>query len=270
MELRELVSVEALRLCEEVQQRVWGTAPEVTTASLRAAVHAGALVAGALENGKLLGFAYGFPSFVGGRVGLHSHMLAVLPEARGRGLGQALKWFQRDWCLAHGIELVTWTFDPLRAPNARLNLEHLGASVAHYYPDFYGTLGDALSGDLPSDRVVAEWVLASARVAALAAGERPEVTERPEVAGLTVVADGEPQLGDVQAGDIQIGDVQLGEAQAAARVWLELPLHIDPAHDFDRVLRWRLALRVVMVPLLSAGYRATRFVAGGYVLERPT
>jgi len=256
VELREVVSVSELRQCEQVQLLVWGEAtPEVTTASFRAAVHAGALVAGAFEGGELLGFAFGFPSFVDARVGLHAHLLAVLPQARGRGVGRALKWFQRDWCLARGITRVTWTFDPLQAKNAKLNLEHLGARARHYLPDFYGPLGGRLNGDLPTDRLLAEWPLDAPHVVALAAGETRPVATKPSVIALLKDAAGEPELRDPG-----------GEA---GRVWLELPPGIAPQSDVERTLRWRLALRGAMQPLLTQGFQATRFVAGGYVLEKP-
>ncbi len=253
MELRELTSIAELRACERVQCSVWDEAvPEVTAASFRAAQHAGALVAGAFEGEALLGFVYGFPSYVAGRVGQHSHLLAVLPEGRGRGVGQALKWFQRDWCLVRGVTHVTWTFDPLQAKNANLNLEHLGAFVQSYKVDFYGTLGGSLNGDLPTDRLVAEWPLEAEHIRDLAAGGKRPTAEKPSCAGLVCGEDGEPEV------------LPAGEEQ---RVWLELPPQISPATDFDHALRWRLALRKTALPLIENGYRATRFVAGGYVLE---
>lgn len=254
MQLRELTSISEFQRCEALQQIVWGEpTAEPTAAAYRAAVHAGALVVGAFSAETLVGFAYGFPSFVDGHVGMHSHLLAVLPEYRGHGVGQALKWFQRTWCLERGISQMTWTFDPLRAKNARLNLEHLGAYVAHYYPDFYGPLGGSLNGSLPTDRALAMWVLDSARVASLAAGTQAAPVLRPSVAGLTRGDKGEPRVHDTEQ---------------AGRIWLELPEALDLAADFDRVLRWRLALRAVMMPLLASSYSAARFTASGYVLER--
>lgn len=255
MELRELAGVSELRQCEGVQLSVWGEpTPEVTTATLRAAVHAGALIAGAFEEGELLGFAFGFPSYVDARVGLHAHLLAVLPQARGRGVGRALKWFQRDWCLARGLERVTWTFDPLQAKNAKLNLEHLGAHARSYLPDFYGPLGGTLNGDLPSDRLLAEWLLNAPHVAALAAGETRPAAPKPSVVALLNDAS-EPQPCDISG--------------VEGRLWLELPPAIAPQSDPERSLSWRLALRGVMQPLLERGFQVTRFVAGGYVLEKP-
>lgn len=253
MELRELTSVAELRAAETVQCSVWGEpTPEVSTALFRAAQHAGALVAGAFTGETLLGFVYSFPSFVDGRVGQHSHLLAVLPEARGKGVGQVLKWFQRDWCLARGVTHVTWTFDPVQAKNANLNLEHLGAFVRHYKVNFYGTLGGSLNGALPTDRLIAEWSLESEPVRALAKGEKRPTVEKPSCAGLVCGEDGEPEILPVMG---------------AQRVWLELPPQISPGTNFDHALRWRVALRETMVPLIQNGYRATRFVMGGYVLE---
>ena len=255
LNLCELTTHADLRACERVQCAVWGEpVPEASASLLRAAQHAGALVAGAFVGEQLVGVVYGFPSFVAGRVGQHSHLLAVLPEARGRGVGQALKWFQRRWCLERGVTHVTWTFDPLRAKNAKLNLEHLGAAVGEYLPDFYGPLGGPLNGDLPSDRLLAEWALESPHVTALARGEsRPEM-DRPTAVRLE-----------------NLGGEPLFHAEAMEnRVWLELPPTFAPETDPEHALRWRLALREALAAPLAAGYRATRFVAGGYVLEGKT
>lgn len=258
MTLRELGSVAELSACEAVQLRVWGEpTPEGTVASFRAAVHAGGLVVGAFEEEVLLGFAFAFPSFVAGRVGLHSHLLAVLPEARGRGVGRALKWFQRAWCLERGIRVVTWTFDPLRAKNAKLNLEHLGAHCRHYLPNFYGELGGSLNGALPSDRLLAEWPLEADHVAALAAGAPRPTALRPPVALLTVDGAGEPRLYRDSGG-----------APGAAAVWLELPPRVSPVTGAAHALRWRLVLREALSSHLEQGYEVRRFVAGGYLLER--
>ena len=248
MELRELTSLAELRACERAQCAVWGEpVPEVSIASFRAAQYAGALVAGAFEDDTLLGFAYSFPSVVEGRVGQHSHLLAVLPQERGRGVGRALKWFQRGWCLSRGVTHISWTFDPLRAKNAKLNLEHLGASVKTYVTDFYGPLGGNLNGGLPSDRLIADWALLDEAVAALALETSRPDAPKPTVARL-LDQNGKPQLYDV----------------TAERVWLELP----PEFPEPDALRWRLALREAMLPLFARGYRVARFVAGGYVMTK--
>ncbi len=137
--VRALTQIDELRRCEEVQRSVWGFADlEVVAGSqMSAAVHAGGLVAGAWceeisgEDADILcGFVYGFPAYEGNSVGFHSDMMAVLPNYRGLGIGQRLKQFQRERCLERGLNWMTWTFDPLQAKNARLNLEHLGATAS--------------------------------------------------------------------------------------------------------------------------------------------
>jgi predicted GNAT superfamily acetyltransferase len=65
---------------------------------------------------------------------------------------------------------MRWTFDPLMAGNAAFNLGKLGAIVRRYVPDFYGRLGSVLQGGTPTDRLLAEWNLASGRVHAARTG----------------------------------------------------------------------------------------------------
>jgi chorismate synthase len=98
-------------------------------------------------------------------------MLAVSPAARGLGLGRRLKWAQREEALRRGLRFVTWTFDPMRAPNARLNLHHLGAISRELLPDFYGTTSSALHHGLATDRLMVRWELDHPRVERRQAGE---------------------------------------------------------------------------------------------------
>ncbi|WP_353828667.1 GNAT family N-acetyltransferase [Agromyces sp. SYSU T0242] len=148
----------------------WGAGRTVDLPSLMAVAHAGNTVLVAVPTGDAphgglpLGAALGFLGWAGG-LHVHSHMNAVDPHARGRGIGVALKLRQRAICLDHGVDEVRWTFDPLIRRNARMNLVRLGADVAAYHPDFYGELRDAISGGDRSDRFEVRWRLTSTRVA---------------------------------------------------------------------------------------------------------
>jgi predicted GNAT superfamily acetyltransferase len=42
-------------------------------------------------------------------------MLGIHPRLQGGGIGAALKWRQRERALEQGLDLMTWTFDPLEA-----------------------------------------------------------------------------------------------------------------------------------------------------------
>jgi predicted GNAT superfamily acetyltransferase len=164
--VRDIVAIDEMRATESVQRDVWGLADVdiVPAAQLKAAVHAGGQLAGAFENGTMIGFAYGMVARPHGAgmesIGLHSHMVAVKEQGRQRGVGRALKWFQRRWCLERGMPWITWTFDPLQSRNANLNFQHLGVVSHEYLVDFYGVMAGPLGGTA-SDRLVALWLLDS-------------------------------------------------------------------------------------------------------------
>ena len=110
--------------------------------------------------------------------------MGVSPQYRNSGIGRALKLKQREYALASGLDLIEWTFDPLEIKNAFFNIERLGAIVRRYVHNQYGTTSSHLHGGLPTDRLVAEWWIASERVGAAAEGrsfERPGIEARISV-----------------------------------------------------------------------------------------
>jgi predicted GNAT superfamily acetyltransferase len=86
-------------------------------------------------------------------------MLATLPERRHAGVGTALKLAQRAQALDQGIHTVRWTFDPMVARNAWVNLGKLGAVADRFRRDFYGPMTDTLNEGERSDRLVVRWAL---------------------------------------------------------------------------------------------------------------
>jgi predicted GNAT superfamily acetyltransferase len=167
-----------LETCVNLQRAVWGLADlEINSAlHLTASLHAGGLLHLAeTAAGEAVAFAYAFPAIRGGVAQLHSDMLAVLPGYQERGIGGRLKWAQRDDALAAGVSLMTWTFDPLQARNANLNLRRLGATAMEFLENFYGVTSSALHHDLPTDRLLVYWNLRSPRVEALAARREPNL-----------------------------------------------------------------------------------------------
>ena len=166
--IRDLDGMAEFRLAEDLQNTVWGKDDTADPADLMMVIqHEGGLVAGAFQDGRLIGYIFGFPTR--DLAIQHSHRLAVLPEARGLGLGLRLKRYQRDWCVARGISHVRWTFDPLRATNAHLNIGRLGAIVSTYHVDYYGAM-EGINQGTPSDRLLADWFLLSPGAKALAEG----------------------------------------------------------------------------------------------------
>lgn len=190
LRVRELKSPAEFAEASQAAKAAWGfpdlmvpPPPDMITAT-----HSGGMTAGAFEGDRLLGFVHAVPRTNLGQPAIHSHLLAVRPDAQRRGLSVLLKLYQRDWCLARGIGLVTWTYDPFMLRNARLNLVRLGAVVPVFIPNFYGRVG-GIYGDLPSDRFEAHWRLGNSRVERAARGEASALTAE-EAAALPVIRNG--------------------------------------------------------------------------------
>jgi predicted GNAT superfamily acetyltransferase len=169
--------------CVLLQRAVWGLSDlEITSAiQLIATTHAGGLLHVAESaDGQAVGFAYAFAAAREGVCHLHSDMLAVLPEYQQRGVGVRLKWAQREDALQRGIDLITWTYDPLQARNAHLNLRRLGAQAVEFLENVYGITTSSLHHGLPTDRLLVRWALNSERVRRIAAeGERSATVALP-------------------------------------------------------------------------------------------
>ncbi len=173
IEVRNCTEVEEFRAFVALQKEVWGFADNelVPLRIFSLAPKIGGQVIGAWKGQELVGFAFSIPGVRNGHAYLHSHMLAVKNEHRNSGLGRRLKLFQREDAIAHGYELIEWTFDPLEIKNAYFNLERLGAIARRYNINQYGITSSPLQGFLPTDRLVAEWWLKSKRVEALLCNE---------------------------------------------------------------------------------------------------
>jgi len=171
--------------CVALQRAVWGLSDLEITGALQliAAIHAGGLLQIAETAApEPVGFAFAFPGLQGAVPYFHSDMVAVLPQFQARGVGVRLKWAQRDLALARRVALIQWTYDPLQARNATLNLRRLGATAPQFVPDFYGITTSALHHGLPTDRLVVRWDLNSPRVVARAReGEPPRTVPMPRL-----------------------------------------------------------------------------------------
>jgi predicted GNAT superfamily acetyltransferase len=160
--------MEEFQRCVALEREIWGENDlEVEPATLFVvAEETGGQVLGAFDGERLVGYTLALVGFRDGTLFLHSHMTGVLAEYRDRGVGRALKLFQREDALGRGIRLIVWTFDPLEIRNAHFNLNRLGAIARKYLPNLYGLTTSPLHLGLPTDRLLAEWQLDSARVVA--------------------------------------------------------------------------------------------------------
>jgi predicted GNAT superfamily acetyltransferase len=189
--IRECNGFDELQACVDLQIEVWGysNGDVIPRRAFLVAQKIGGQVIGAFDTSlpgapgrgsasSLTGFALSLPGIKpapqspGGSPEsyLHSHMLAVRDGYRNQSIGARLKLAQRDDALARGIRRIEWTFDPVEIKNAFLNIHKLGAIVRRYEENFYGVSSSRLQGGLQTDRLVAEWWIASPRVVAAIQG----------------------------------------------------------------------------------------------------
>jgi predicted GNAT superfamily acetyltransferase len=240
--------MEAFVAVEDLQLLVWGD-------DLRSLVPAhmfylitstGGILLGAYAGGKLIGFVAGLLGRREGRLYHASHMLGIHPDYQGGGVGAALKWRQRERVLEQGLELMTWTFDPLQARNAHFNLHKLGAVSRTYRENQYGEMSDSLNRGLPSDRLYVDWWLRDLPPSRPALRETVQIlSDHGGKPTLSLVADalGTPLLVEVPK------DVQRLKRE-----------------DAETALAWRLAARQALSWAFSHGYAVRDFVHGSYVL----
>jgi predicted GNAT superfamily acetyltransferase len=209
----------------------------------------GILIGAEDDGGRLVGFVFSVPGVRNGHALQWSHMLGVIPQARGQALGVRLKLAQRDRALACGTDLIEWTYDPLLAANAHLNIRRLGCVAESYVENVYGASTSPLHAGSPTDRFIASWNIASPHVArrveagALVArdagvGAAPSIL--PTVAAGAFRAPGEPEL------DHDEPRVRVEFPAGFLRMLGEAP---------DLALAWRHASRRVFHTYFARGYR---------------
>jgi len=238
---------------EDLQARAWEMEPRgIVPGALMGIIASGGgilLAAYDRDHGdQPIGFVLGLLARRDGRLYHASHMLATDPAYQGRGIGAALKRRQRDVALAQGLDLMTWTFDPLIARNAYLNLHKLGAISRTYYEDYYGPMDDRFNGGLPTDRLLVEWRL------------NDPVPPVP----LSLPAPPTPIL--VAEGGKPILRLERALVGAPLSVWVPGDSTAIKERDPAAALDWRLALRHALSWAFAHGYVVRDFSAGAYVL----
>ena len=158
IQVRELDNLQDQDFGRNIFDITWSmdAGTEITPNLLQAMVHSGSYLSGAFIDNKIVGAAFAFPATNGG-LHLHSHMTAVLPEYRDKGVGYALKIDQWNWAKKKNYSHLSWTFDPLVRRNAKLNIAKLGVDISAYHPNFYGDMPDALNAGDESDRLMVSW-----------------------------------------------------------------------------------------------------------------
>src|SRR2546423_14802730 len=160
VEVRLVRSHDEFAACEAMSRDIWGAAERnVVPRELLLTIQLnGGLVHGAfLPDRRLVGFCFAFLGRRDGQLRLCSHQLGVIPELRGGGIGIALKEAQRADALRLGYELVSWTFDPLEARNAYINLHGLGGVAPPFHPGLSGAVGGEPDRGVPPGSCGGVW-----------------------------------------------------------------------------------------------------------------
>ncbi|MGH9940594.1 MAG: hypothetical protein ACREAM_30490 [Blastocatellia bacterium] len=281
IEIRPIRTQEEYHAVERLQREIWGAQDIeiIGFETLMTAHKNGGVALGAFDlvedEERMVGFVFGFVGLTAdGRVKHCSHIAGVLSGYRDRNVGYALKLKQRELVLAQGIDLITWTFDPLESRNARFNFHKLGATCNTYLRNLYGAMRDTLNAGLPSDRFQVDWRIASPRVEPRLRGESVAVSASSPASSPAslLMAGGVPLINPSVAGE---PPRPLEETTVEAeRLLIRIPSDFQSlkAADKNLALEWRLRTRELFEWAFAKGYTATDLLVESgwsyYLLER--
>lgn len=268
LEIRPLRALRDMRAMVELQQVYWGKDSEsvIPAHMLFSLANHGGHVLAAFDGETPVGVLVGFlgtnmedsrrPAMA--NLQMVSKRMVVLPEYRGQNIGFRLKLAQRDLAISQGVRLIVWTFDPLLALNAHLNVRKLGAMCPQYLEDYYGTDEQGGLATLgTSDRLQVEWWVTGRRVEERLFGKRSDLTlnqyreaDTPVLNPTTVTADG-----------LLLPSEQTSLPSTSLAL-LEIPLdYPSMIKQNPRLARtWRLHTRVLFKQVFAHGFVVTDFL----------
>lgn len=272
IQIRSLSTLEEMRVAVELQRVFWGDDLEsvIPAHMLLSLANYGGHVLAALDGEKMVGVLVGFigtstketnrPAMA--NLQLVSKRMVVLPAYRNRGIAYRLKLAQRDIAIQQGIRLVTWTYDPLIAVNAYLNIHKLGGVSHIYYENYYGTEdegGLTIAG--ASDRLFVEWWVTNRRVKERISGKRGDLALKQYLEANTRILN--PTSAETNGTP---WPPERTSTVAGALVLVEIPLDYLGIARTDTVLaqEWRAHTRELFNRLLTKGYLVTDFLRENY------
>ncbi|MBU7031298.1 MAG: hypothetical protein HXS53_02090 [Theionarchaea archaeon] len=265
MNIRVLHDPAEYEAFEYVMKRVWDCEERdiVPHHLLRAINHQGGLVLGAFDDDTMVGVLMGFLAYHNGILHHHSHLTGVLEQYKG--VGYHLKQKQREFVLSQGLDLITWTFDPLQSSNAYFNFAKLGVISTTYLRDYYGRMRDNLNVGISSDRLLVEWWVRSNDVMARVNGvfQHPvldKISQQADLVNLTEKKNGMRENTSID-----------GECKNK-NILLEIPSSINVMKEKNMKLaqKWRKEMRLLFETYFSKGYTAYNVISDTIEGERRT
>lgn len=261
--IRRLESIEDFRLAEEAQRIIWGVQDDTEVVPLHALLTAqknGGLVLGAFDGDRMVGYLFGFLGRTPEGKEKHcSHMMGVFPKYREQGIGEALKRRQREFVLNQGLDLITWTYDPLESRNAYLNIRKLGVICRTYLRNVYGEMQDSLNVGLPTDRLEVEWWIRSPRVEARFSMKAPS----PPTTLDDLLSQGAAVVNEVEMDNAGLPTTLSWAPHRSPIVLVEIPAKIQEVKQANIKLArdWRLLTRALFEEYFDQGYVVVDFVS---------
>ena len=254
-----------------VEAETWGMKPGDTVPDhvLAAIANEGGLLLGAYDGDQLVGFTLGWLGTLSTsqerpaaeQLKLVSHMTGVLAGYRDQRIGYQLKLAQRDWAIARGLDLITWTYDPLESRNAYLNIHLLGCTCRTYYRDYYGEMSDEMNQGIPSDRFRVDWWVVSDHVLDRF-GKNSQNQKKHKASEAQLLEDGQllnPARYD--PGSLPTPS-EVMESPKADQVLIEIPVDLQGIRqgDFGLALSWRTHTRELFESAFSNGYHVVDLI----------
>jgi predicted GNAT superfamily acetyltransferase len=193
-------------------------------------------------------------------------MTGVMPEYRDQRIGYRLKLAQREWAIGRGLDLITWTYDPLESRNGYFNIHLLGCTCQTYLEDYYGSMSDQMNAGIPSDRFRVDWWITSPVVenALEEGGARKAETELQDILG-------ERDYHLLNPVDRRTSDLPRPGSAAlplsSHRVLVEIPDQMQEirSQDPSLALAWRLHSREIFQQLFLDDFQVKDF----YYFQHP-
>jgi chorismate synthase len=262
MEIRQLSTAQEYRDCEETMKKIWEFTDRdiIPSHVLKPIQDQGGLVLGAFEDNEMVGVLVGFLGYYKGVLHHHSHVTGVL--TRYKEIGYQLKQRQREFALSQGLDLVTWTFDPLQSSNAYFNFAKLGVVSNVYHRDYYGEMRDGLNIGLSSDRLLVEWRITSENVL-----QRVKKNFK------------QPKLDEIDASIVNKtekdvfrtpGDIDLELTHGTLLVEIPSDINVIKTKNIECARTWRKETRGIFETYFAKGYTACNVISEFKEGERRT